>query len=149
MTTLAPATISSPARGAATSAGLAATLANMLLMARSLVQLRPAGKPLALARHAPVGRDPVHGSEVPRIGSPAVHVDGARRHQVEPVEEAGDLLAGAQRLRGGDALVVDALRVGLGVVDVDRGCPGRAPPRSRAHHRPVGSGRHGGAKPRN
>jgi hypothetical protein len=50
-----------------------------------------------------------------------VHLNQARLDQVQAGEEAGDLLAGAQRLRGGDTLVVDALRVGLGVVDVDRG----------------------------
>jgi hypothetical protein len=39
-----------------------------------------------------------------------MHLNQARLDQVQAGEEAGDLLAGAQRLRGGDALVVDALR---------------------------------------
>jgi len=41
--------------------------------------------------------------------------------QVQAGEEPGHLLPGAQGLRRGDALVVDPLRVRLGVVDVDRG----------------------------
>jgi hypothetical protein len=41
--------------------------------------------------------------------------------QFEAGEEPGHLIPGAQRLRRGDALVVDPLRVRLAVVDVDGG----------------------------
>jgi hypothetical protein len=53
------------------------------------------------------------------------------------VKNLARLLPGAQGLRGGDALVVDPLRVCLGLVDVDR----------EMGDRQVAAGRHRGYQP--
>jgi hypothetical protein len=74
-----------------------------------------------LPRDAAVRRDGALGCVVFGGGTPLVHLNETRRDEFQPGEEPGDLVAGPQRLRRGDVLVIDALPFGLRRADVERG----------------------------